>query len=72
VQVRPNDIVGCDDDGLVVVPAEVAQEVAVHARAVLLADMRARRRHYERLGMPLDPTVDAQTVEKYYAEIKGG
>jgi 4-hydroxy-4-methyl-2-oxoglutarate aldolase len=67
VQVRPGDIVGCDDDGVVVVPLEVAQEVALHARAVLLADMRARRRHYERLGMPLDATVDYEAVERYFA-----
>jgi regulator of RNase E activity RraA len=66
VQVRPGDIVGCDDDGVVVAPLEVAEEVAVHARAVLLADMRARRRRYERLGMPLDETVDYGAVEAYY------
>lgn len=68
-QVRPGDLVGCDDDGVVVVPQEVAQEVAVHARAVLLADMRARRRLYERLGMPLDATVDYERVEAYYAAL---
>jgi 4-hydroxy-4-methyl-2-oxoglutarate aldolase len=67
VQVRPGDILGADDDGIVVVPAEVAEEVAIHARAVLLADMRSRRKHYERLGMPLDPTVDFEAVEQYYA-----
>jgi regulator of RNase E activity RraA len=72
VQVRPGDIVGCDDDGLVVVPVEVAREVAVHARAVLLADMRARRRHYERLGMPMDATVDYAAVEDYYARLEQG
>jgi regulator of RNase E activity RraA len=72
VQVRPGDIVGCDNDGVIVVPHEVAREVAVHARAVLLADMRARRRHYERLGMPMDATVDAEAVERYYAETDGG
>ena len=70
VQVRPGDVVGCDDDGIVVVPIEVAHEVAVHARAILLADMRARRRHYERLGMPLDATVDYETVEAYYAQLQ--
>jgi regulator of RNase E activity RraA len=68
VQVRPGDIVGCDDDGVVVVPLEVAQEVAVHARAILLADMRARSRHYEKLGKPKDETVDVEAVEAYYAQ----
>ena len=70
VQVRPGDIVGCDGDGVVVVPLEVAEEVAVHARAVLLADMRARRRLYERLGMTPDATVDYEKVEAYYRQFK--
>ncbi len=67
VQVRPGDIVGCDDDGVVVVPLEVAEEVSTHARSVLLADMRARRRHYDRLGMAPDATVDFEAVEAYYS-----
>ncbi len=69
VQVNPGDIVGCDDDGIVVVAAGVAEEVAVHARAVLLADMRARRKLYERLGMEPDETVDFEAVEAYYADL---
>ena len=69
-QVRPGDIVGCDDDGVVVVPLEVAREVAVHARAVLLADMRARSRLYERLGRVPDETVDYATVEAYYRQFE--
>jgi len=72
VQVCPGDIVGCDDDGVIVVPQAVAAEVAVHARAVLLADMRARRRLYERLGMPPDPTVDVDATEAYFRELDGG
>jgi 4-hydroxy-4-methyl-2-oxoglutarate aldolase len=66
VQVRPGDIVGCDDDGVVVVPAEVAPEVATHARAILLADMNARRKHYQTLGMQLDSSVDVEAVLAYY------
>lgn len=68
-QVRPGDIVGCDDDGIVVVPIEVAKEVALHAKEVLLADMRARRRHYDNLGMAIDDSVDPDKVEAYYAEL---
>jgi regulator of RNase E activity RraA len=69
VQVRAGDMVGCDDDGVVVVPQEVAEEVAVHARAILLADMKARRSLYERLGMPPDATVDWESVEAYYRDV---
>jgi regulator of RNase E activity RraA len=69
-QVRPGDIVGCDDDGVVVVPIEIVEEVAVHAEAVLLADMRTRRKLYERLGMTPDETVDVEMVEQYYSQFK--
>ncbi|MCD6520446.1 MAG: RraA family protein [Anaerolineae bacterium] len=68
-QVRPGDLVGCDDDGVVVVPHEVADKVAKHAVAILLHDMRGRRALYERLGMPLDETVDVEKVEQYYREL---
>jgi 4-hydroxy-4-methyl-2-oxoglutarate aldolase len=68
--VRPGDIVGCDDDGIVVVPIEVAEEVATHARAILLADMQARRKNYERLEKQPDSTVDFEAVELYYAQFE--
>ena len=70
VQVRPGDIVGCDDDGVIVVPIEVAAEVAWHAKAILLADMKSRRKHYENLGLPLDDTVDFEKLEAYYADFE--
>ena len=68
VQVRPGDVVGCDDDGVIVVPREISEEVVTHARAILLADMRARRRYYEQLNMAPDETVDVEAVEAYFQE----
>ena len=68
-QVRAGDMVGCDDDGVVVVPHEIAEEVAVHARAILLADMRSRRKLYDQLGMAPDHTVDFEAVERYYEDL---
>jgi hypothetical protein len=51
------------------VPAHVAEEVAVHARAVLLDDMRARTALYKRLGARPDETVDVEMVEAYYQQL---
>ena len=70
VQVNPGDMVGCDDDGVVVVPQGIAPEVAIHARAILLADMRSRRGLYDRLNMKPDTTVDYDAVEAYYRELE--
>jgi hypothetical protein len=39
------------------VPREHAEEVARHARAILDADKAGRRRLYEKLGLPPDPSV---------------
>ena len=70
VQVRPGDIVGCDDDGIVVVPVEVAEAVAVHARAILLADMRCRNDLYKNANLEPDASVDDETVETYYRQFE--
>ncbi len=68
-QVRPGDIVGCDDDGLIVVPIEIAKEVALHAKAVLVADMHARAKRYAKLGMAPDESVDVPAIDRYYANL---
>ena len=57
VQVQPGDLVGADGDGVIVVPRGVAAEAATHAKQILLADMRSRRKLYEKLDMPWDPSV---------------
>jgi hypothetical protein len=44
-------------------------QVALHAKEVLLADMRARARRYDTLHMKHDATVDAAAVEKYYVDL---
>jgi regulator of RNase E activity RraA len=69
VQVAPGDIVGCDDDGIVVVPLHVAEIVATHAREVLLADMRKRLRHFAELGFEPDESVDVEKMERYFAKL---
>ena len=70
VQVEPGDIVGCDGDGVVVVPLKIAEEVAIHARAILLADMRGRHKLYKQLNMEPDATVDYEAVEAYYSQFE--
>ena len=58
VMVCPGDVVVADGDGVVVVPRKVAVEVAQHAHGVLSGDKAGRKRLYEKLGMPLDKTVE--------------
>ncbi|MDE2635628.1 MAG: RraA family protein [Chloroflexota bacterium] len=58
VLVRPKDLVLADGDGVIVVPLEIAAEVAKHAWVVADGDKRGRRRIYERMGREPDWTVD--------------
>jgi len=57
VKVTPGDMVVADDDGVIVVPQEVAAEVARCARGELEGDKKGRRALYESLERPLDDSV---------------
>jgi regulator of RNase E activity RraA len=56
--VRLGDLVVADDDGVMVVLHEIAIEVMDRARRIQEADRPGRRQDYERLGLPLDGTVE--------------
>ena len=69
VLVRPGDIVGCDWDGVVVVPIEVAEDVLAFAARIAVNDKRGRRNLYEELGRQPDETVDYQAAAEYFKDI---
>ena len=57
VVVKPGDVIVADDDGVVVVPPGIAAEVARRAKLVQDKDRPGRRAAYQKLGLPLDETV---------------
>jgi regulator of RNase E activity RraA len=67
--VRPGDIIGCDWDGVIVVPIEVAQDVLAIAARIAVDDKKSRRRLYERLGKPLDESVDWEAAAEFYKDV---
>jgi regulator of RNase E activity RraA len=69
VMVRPGDIVGCDWDGAVVVPIEVAEDVLAVAARIAVDDKKTRRRLYEKLGKPMDETVDWESAAEFYKDL---
>ena len=58
VLVMPGDVVVADGDGVLVVPRGVAADVARYARRIMDGDKAGRRRLYEALGLPSDPSVE--------------
>lgn len=57
VVVRPGDVIIADDDGVVAIPQEIAEEVARRAKLIQDKDRPGRRAAYEKLGLPMDETV---------------
>ncbi len=69
VLVRPGDIVGCDWDGVIVVPLEVAEDVLCVAARIAVDDKKARRRLYDKLGKKPDETVDWEAAAEYFKDV---
>ena len=57
VTVNPGDIVCADDDGVLVIPREVAEDVIKFAKVQLEDDIKVRTEHYENLGFEPDETL---------------
>ncbi len=55
--VMPGDVMVADGDGVIVVPRQHAQKVALFAREIMDNDKEGRRDLYKRLGLPLDESV---------------
>jgi 4-hydroxy-4-methyl-2-oxoglutarate aldolase len=69
VLVHPGDVVVGDSDGVVVVPRRVAVRVGQIAYQELADDILGRRELYERLGMPLDETVEYVSPEDLFRRL---
>ncbi|HEY5584817.1 MAG TPA: RraA family protein [Ruminiclostridium sp.] len=57
VTVKPGDIICADDDGVLVIPFEVAEDVIQFAKLQLEEDIVTRSAHYEKLGFKPDATL---------------
>ena len=57
VQINPGDVIVADGDGVICVPREHAEQVALYARNILDDDKAKRRNLYDELGMEHDLTV---------------
>ena len=58
VTVNPGDIICADDDGVLVIPYDRAEEVLKFAKMQLDDDIENRSKHYEKLGFEPDATLE--------------
>jgi len=54
----PGDVICADHDGIIVVPARYADEVAYRSYKIQQKDRVGRRMKFEAAGLPLDETVE--------------
>jgi len=69
VMVRPGDLIGCDWDGCIVIPIEVAEDVLTISARIAVDDKKARRALYDRLGRKPDESVDWQAAAEYFKDL---
>jgi regulator of RNase E activity RraA len=67
--VRPGDIIGCDWDGCIVIPIEVAEDVLAISARIAVDDKKSRRRLYDRLGRKPDESVDWEAAAAYFKDL---
>lgn len=58
VTVKPGDVICADDDGVLVIPREVAEDVIQFARVQLEEDIKVRTEHYKNLGLEPDESLE--------------
>jgi regulator of RNase E activity RraA len=58
VAVKPRDIVCADDDGVLVIPYERAEEILKFAVPIMEDDQKKRAEHYRNLGLKPDASLD--------------
>ena len=58
VTVKPGDIICADDDGVLVIPRDRAEEVMMFAKMQLEDDIATRADHYNNLGFAPDETLE--------------
>jgi|HigsolmetaGSP12D_1036236.scaffolds.fasta_scaffold00549_10 regulator of RNase E activity RraA len=58
VTVHPGDVVCADDDGVLVIPRNRAEEVLMFALDILAKDQKSRSKSYELLGMEKDASLE--------------
>ena len=64
VTIFPGDIIVADNDGVIVVPRIVAEEVAKQSHRMLSDDKSTRKNLYIKLGRELDETVQEDTTDR--------